>query len=248
MALSRFLSVTAVSLCLLAAFALPADAKGKGNSSTRDLQEKLSLLGYDPGAVDGRYGPKTREAVRLFQADAEIKVDGKVGPQTRKALDEAIDMGGRKPQQANIGLDIWEDVLTDRLSEGSVTLPSRYAKVEVTKAGPGRYTIAINGQVVATSPGYNALPRISHTFELPGEDAYVFASATGRKSCRLEHTVVSVRKDGTFMPPTAIGNCRELLNGRVQADNLVLSYPPIEVPSWRLDETWVYSLGKVEQR
>lgn len=240
----------AVLALLLGLMATPAEASRRhpGNSATRDLQEKLSLLGYDPGAVDGRMGPKTRSAIREFQADADISVDGVVGRQTRRALDEAIDRGGRKPTQANNQLDIYEDVLTDRLAAGSVTLPSRYAQVVVNKSGPGRYTIAINGQQVATSPGANALPRISHTFQLPGEDVYVFAANTARRNCRLEHTVLVVRKDGTFMAPTPVGNCREVLNGRVQDDTLVLSFPPLNVPSWRLEESWIYQGGKVEQR
>lgn len=238
----------ALVILFVGLLALPAEASRASRASTRDLQEKLTLLGYEPGPIDGLFGPKTRSAVRAFQTDADIKVDGIVGRQTRAALESALDMGGRRPQAANQQLDIYEDVLTDRLASGSVTLPSRYAKVEVNRTGPGRYNIAINGNVVATSPGANAMPRISHTFELPGEDAYVFAAASPRRDCRLEHTVLVVRADGSFMPPTPVGNCKEVLNGRVQGDELVLSFPPLHVPSWRLEESWIYQGGKIEQR
>lgn len=245
----RRFGLFALVLALVMLLAAPADAARRGNAATRDVQEKLTLLGYEPGPVDGLMGPKTRAAVRQFQTDAEIKVDGIVGPQTRRALDEAIDRGGRKPEAANNQLDIYEDVLTDRLVDGgSVTLPSRYAKVTVAKAGPGRYTLSINGNVVATSPGATAMPRISRTFEMPGEDAWVFASQTARRDCRIEHSILVVRKDGTFLPPTPAGNCRELLNGRVQDDSLVLSFPPLAVPSWRLEESWIYQGGSVVQR
>ncbi len=241
----RKLGALALVVMFLALLATPAEAS---RASNRDLQEKLTLLGYEPGPIDGRYGPKTRAAVRAFQGDSNITVDGIVGRQTRAALDAALEMGGRRPVSANHQLDIYEDVLTDRLANGSVTLPSRYAKVDVTRTAPGRYNISINGNVVAVSPGANALPRISHTFELPGEDAFVFAAASPRRDCRLEHTVLVVRADGTFLAPTAVGNCKEILNGRVQDDSLVLSFPPINVTSWRLEESWIYQGGKVEQR
>ena len=34
------------------------------------LQRQLTWLGFDPGLVDGRYGPQTTEAVRRFQGSA----------------------------------------------------------------------------------------------------------------------------------------------------------------------------------
>lgn len=244
----RKFGVLALAMLFVALFALPAEASRSSRASTRDLQEKLVLLGYEPGPIDGLFGPKTREAIRSFQKDSELVVDGIVGPKTRAALDAASSLGGQRPEAANNQMDIYEDVLTDRLAGGSVVLPSRYAKVEVIKTGPGRYNIAINGNVVATSPGANALPRISHTFQLPGEDAYVFAANSSNRNCRLEHTVLVVRADGTFMAPTPVGNCREVLNGRVQANELVLSFPPVAVPSWRLEESWIYQGGQVVQR
>ena len=50
------------------------------------VQKALSKLGYDPGEIDGKDGPKTQKAVRAFQAHASIKIDGKVGKETRNAL------------------------------------------------------------------------------------------------------------------------------------------------------------------
>ncbi|MFQ5959399.1 MAG: peptidoglycan-binding protein [Alphaproteobacteria bacterium] len=42
------------------------------------VQRMLTELGYEPGPVDGVAGPKTRRAIRDFQADAKLRADGKV--------------------------------------------------------------------------------------------------------------------------------------------------------------------------
>ncbi len=57
--------------------------------STSVLQAALTTLGFDPGAIDGRYGDQTRVATLDFQKDAGITVDGQVGPQTWSRLQNA---------------------------------------------------------------------------------------------------------------------------------------------------------------
>lgn len=50
------------------------------------IQHELARRGFDPGVVDGINGPRTRAAVRAFQASAGLLQDGIVGPKTYAAL------------------------------------------------------------------------------------------------------------------------------------------------------------------
>jgi peptidoglycan hydrolase-like protein with peptidoglycan-binding domain len=63
--------------------------KPEGATSVRVVQRTLRRLGWQPGPVDGLYGPRTKAAVTRFQAAARIGVDGVVGSQTRQALTHA---------------------------------------------------------------------------------------------------------------------------------------------------------------
>ncbi len=50
------------------------------------LQIQLQKLGYYGGAIDGKYGIATRNAVYKFQQEQELAADGNVGDETRKQL------------------------------------------------------------------------------------------------------------------------------------------------------------------
>jgi len=63
-----------------------------GSRAVRTLQRRLAGLGDSPGAIDGRYGPRTEQAVMRFQAARRLHVDGIAGPQTTAALASANHM------------------------------------------------------------------------------------------------------------------------------------------------------------
>jgi predicted RNase H-like nuclease (RuvC/YqgF family) len=54
--------------------------------STTQIQTALKNAGFYTGTVDGKLGPKTKEAISEFQKANNLKVDGKVGRQTWSKL------------------------------------------------------------------------------------------------------------------------------------------------------------------
>ena len=62
-----------------------------GGGSVRTVQRDLRQLGWQPGPVDGLYGPWTTAAVTRFQSAAGLAADGVVGPATQNALTRAQD-------------------------------------------------------------------------------------------------------------------------------------------------------------
>ncbi|MBY6038171.1 L,D-transpeptidase family protein [Fictibacillus nanhaiensis] len=60
--------------------------KGSRGAEVRELQTKLTNLGYSTKGIDGVFGVNTDAAVRKFQKAKKLTVDGIVGPATKKAL------------------------------------------------------------------------------------------------------------------------------------------------------------------
>lgn len=52
----------------------------------KELQELLTALGYKPGRIDGKAGPKTREALKQFQKDAGLPATGVLDAETTQRL------------------------------------------------------------------------------------------------------------------------------------------------------------------
>ncbi len=73
----RILSAAAAVLLLLG---LPFIAKAAGDPLVYAVQEALLDEGYDPGWPDGVQGPKTRRAIRAFEADYSLPDTGTMTP------------------------------------------------------------------------------------------------------------------------------------------------------------------------
>jgi peptidoglycan hydrolase-like protein with peptidoglycan-binding domain len=60
---------------------------GSTGLPVRRAQKRMSLVGFQVGDVDGRYGTQTEAAVKTLQQQSGIGVDGIVGPQTWAVID-----------------------------------------------------------------------------------------------------------------------------------------------------------------
>jgi len=65
-----------------------ATMTGDPRTMVLQAQKLLAERGFDPGTPDGQVGPRTREAIRAFQAAAGLPVTGHVTPALVEALSE----------------------------------------------------------------------------------------------------------------------------------------------------------------
>jgi peptidoglycan hydrolase-like protein with peptidoglycan-binding domain len=70
---------------------------GAGRDHIREVQRDLLRKGYDPGPVDGIFGPKTEGALREFQKAQQLPVTGQLDDRSLAALKAGqTEVGGEK--------------------------------------------------------------------------------------------------------------------------------------------------------
>ncbi|MBF0442422.1 MAG: peptidoglycan-binding protein [Oligoflexales bacterium] len=75
--------------------------RGSQGTLVSDLQSALRDIGaFGSNKVDGKYGPKTEEAVRLFQSNNGLNPDGIAGPKTENMINQKLN--SNKPPQPPI--------------------------------------------------------------------------------------------------------------------------------------------------
>ena len=66
-------------------------------NDVRQLQERLNVLGFSCGEVDGQYGAHTEAAVKQFQESVGLLADGMAFPDTFDAIDRLRHVWGGNP-------------------------------------------------------------------------------------------------------------------------------------------------------
>jgi len=67
------------------------DMTGRADPEVQRIQFLLRQLGYDPGPIDGRMGPLTRNAIRDFQSASGYPATGVMDDATRARIDRAAE-------------------------------------------------------------------------------------------------------------------------------------------------------------
>ena len=106
--LSGFLAALYVAASLTLFF--PARAAvvlevGSSGANVTKVQKKLIQFGYLDGEADGRYGEKTRDAVKWFQRRNGLTVDGRVGPATAAALGVTLSSSSSSSGSSTVSAD-----------------------------------------------------------------------------------------------------------------------------------------------
>jgi hypothetical protein len=147
-------------------------------AGVRAIQLELHVQGYDPGVVDGVWGPNTTKAVKEFQKDAGLVNDGEFGRKSAVAM-------------FTPALDMWEDVhdIPNKLLRGMINSES------ALDPGAVGYYIYYGEKLeyrgVDRGPGQinsKAHPEISWL------DAFDFNFATSYTAARLRETFDSLKK------------------------------------------------------
>lgn len=66
-------------------------------NTARQVQQQLQQQGYDVGEIDGRWGPKSQQALTNFQRDQNLNPSGRPDQQTMAAL--GVDQGASQQAQ-----------------------------------------------------------------------------------------------------------------------------------------------------
>jgi putrescine transport system substrate-binding protein len=134
-ALGRFLAETQASpaasnyeglLRLLFTAVWDREGWGRGQAAGQDLiverdkvkasQEALKKLGYEPGPIDGKFGPATLASIEVFQQDVGMNIDGLLTRNTHDNLQRALLLRGEKPK-GRVRVLNWPDYIDPAVLE-----------------------------------------------------------------------------------------------------------------------------------
>ena len=87
----------------------------------RELQRRLTSLGYWLGTPDGEYGHLTQQAVLALQKAAGLNRDGVFGPRTRAALHKKVQPQPHRTTGSGVEIDLSRQLLL-HVQDGVPTL------------------------------------------------------------------------------------------------------------------------------
>ena len=118
-------------LCAAHAYAATVLEVGSSGEDVVKVQKRLIQYDYMSGPADGKFGPKTRDAVKLFQRRNGLSADGRVGPSTAAALGVTLSGSGAKATATSASITSSDHRLLARLVHAEARGESYKGKVAV---------------------------------------------------------------------------------------------------------------------
>jgi peptidoglycan hydrolase-like protein with peptidoglycan-binding domain len=118
---------------------------GDAGADVRELQHRLTLLGYWLGVPDGEYGQLTTQAVLALQKVAGLDRDGVFGPRTRAALHRQVQPQPQRGTGSGVEVDLDRQLLL-------VTKNGRTKLIINASTGSGATYLQSGSQQVALTP------------------------------------------------------------------------------------------------
>ena len=147
---------------------------GSSGNAVTNLQTILTQMGYDPKAVDGKFGPNTEKAVIQFQEKNDLVKDGKVGKNTWAKLCSLYN--NQQPATTPPPDQKQQQPATTPPPKG--TSPPQYGGLLICKDCGKVNMNGISDKMTKIFPNINAI-YIKHT-GLPGEITSAIRSADGK--------------------------------------------------------------------
>lgn len=132
---------------------------GMSGTDVMEIQAMLQKIGYQPGAVDGYFGPQTANAVIQFQREHGLIADGVIGPATFQAMERYL-----------LGYDLY----TIRPGDTFYNIARRYytTPLRIMTANPGVNPTQLRvGQQIVVPYGIDVVDtNIAYTYEVLERD------------------------------------------------------------------------------
>ncbi len=132
---------------------------GVRGSDVMEIQALLKKIGYDPGPIDGMFGPKTQQAVIQFQKNNGLTSDGVIGPDTYRVLEPLLE-----------GYDIYIIKPGDTLYHIARKYDTTVHKIATANPSINPYNLTI-GQKIVVPYGIDVVDtNIDYTYEIMERD------------------------------------------------------------------------------
>lgn len=181
---------------------------GSSGQEVIDIQAKLYNWGYYKGIVDGKYGYRTYQAVRLFQSKNGLKVDGVAGTDTLIALGLAPNRAAAASHTVSKDVNLLAHLIhgeargepyTGQVAVAAVILnrirDGRFPKTIASVIyQPGAFDAVEDGQInlLPDTNAYRAARDALNGWDPSGGAVYYFNPATATSKWIWSRTIVKV--------------------------------------------------------